>query len=271
MVLPRLVWIDKDGLWVGHEHLWSDWPLHIAMLRRFSDCPPDQWLAQHPMVGGLPLRYPFFAAFVSGMLVRCGLSVPQALILPMYVGFALLLLGMYLLWRLWLGGRWLALVPIFLFFLSAGPDGFDWLIQIRVHGIDALALPPREYGRIDAYQWYAGNFLVGMLLTQRAFLPGMTLAVWVLATLELALGRGGDVSDTARRKLLIASGIGAGLLPVVHVHSLLAALAFGGFTVLGAGRERWKEAVLWAGLPALALSATLYLLFLRPRCRIPAS
>ena len=72
LLLPKLAWIDSEGLWVGHEHLWSDWPLHIGMLRRFSDCPPDSWLSQHPMVGNTPMRYPFFTAFVSGMLVRVG-------------------------------------------------------------------------------------------------------------------------------------------------------------------------------------------------------
>ena len=122
VLLPRLIWFDKDGLWVGHEHLWSDWPLHIGMLRRFSDCPPDQWLAQHPMVGGLPLRYPFFAALVSGLLVRGGMGVPLAMVLPMYVGFALLLVGMYRLWTLLLG-RTLASARSDLSVLSLGGAG----------------------------------------------------------------------------------------------------------------------------------------------------
>lgn len=268
VLLPRLIWLDKDGLWVGHEHLWSDWPLHIGMLRRFSDCPPDQWLAQHPMVGGLPLRYPFFAAMVSGLLVRAGLGVPLAMILPMYVGFGLLLFGMYRLWKLWLGGRWLPLVPIFLFFLSAGPDGFDWLVQVRVHGVEALSLPPREYGRSDPYQWYAGNFLVGMLLTQRAFLPGMTLAVWILVALEKALHES-DLSDRQRKRLYLLAGVGAGFLPIVHVHSLLAVLVFGGISALRTDRKRFVEALVRAGLPALALGGALYLLFLRPPMPYP--
>jgi hypothetical protein len=259
LLLPKLVWFDGDGgLWVGHEHLWSDWPLHIGMLRRFSDCPPESWLSQHPMVGGTPLRYPFFAAFVSGMLVRLGFSVPLALILPMYVGFALLLWG---LWRLFESEDrrgWLALVPIFLFFLSAGPGGWEWLAEIRAGGWEKLALPPKEYGRIDEYQWYAGNFLVGMLLTQRAFLPGMTIAVWVLVWLRKAV-------ESGEKRLFLLCGLAAGLLPIVHVHSLFAVIAFGVFFAL----PRFKAALLWAALPGGALAGTLSFLFLRPSFSYP--
>ena len=65
---------------------------------------------------------------------------------------------------------------------SFGPGGFRWLADIKAQGVGALLLPPQEYGRaLDdwGYQWYAGNFLVGMLLPQRAFLPGMTLTISV--------------------------------------------------------------------------------------------
>ena len=104
-LLPRLIWFNAEGgISVGHEHLWTDWPLHIAMLRRFSDCPPSAWLSDHPMIGGFPLRYPFVSALISGMLVRLGLSVPLAVTLPSLLYFCLLLLGMYKLWQRLLGG-----------------------------------------------------------------------------------------------------------------------------------------------------------------------
>jgi hypothetical protein len=173
------------------------------------------------------------------------------------VGFALLLWG---LWRLFAReNRWLGLLAILFFFLSAGPDGFDWLAQIRGTGTGALKLPPREYGRIDDYQWYAGNFLVGMLLTQRAFLPGMVVAVWVLVGLRRAL-------EVNNQKLLVLCGIGAGFLPVIHVHSLLAVIVFGLFMV---PRKKLLQTLLWAALPGGVLAGILYYLFLRPTFAYP--
>src|SRR5688500_10421958 len=75
VLTPRLIWRDAEGLWVGHEHLWSDWPLHIAMANRVAQTPPVNWVDHHPMFAGEMLRYPMFAAVVSGLLIRMGLDV----------------------------------------------------------------------------------------------------------------------------------------------------------------------------------------------------
>ena len=115
-LMPRLFWEKGDELWVGHIHLWSDWPFHLAMARQFADNPPAHWLDHHPMVAGEPLRYPFFSAFLSGMLLRLGLSLRWAILLPNIVFIELLLLGMYRFWQRLLNNNWLALLPISLFF-----------------------------------------------------------------------------------------------------------------------------------------------------------
>ncbi|MGC4045207.1 MAG: hypothetical protein QM758_15555 [Armatimonas sp.] len=145
-----------------------------------------------------------------------------------------------------------------LFFLSAGPDGWEWLAEIRAKGMPAFLLPPKEYGRVDDYQWYAGNFLVGMLLTQRAFLPGMASAVWILVWLRRAV-------ETGERRLFLLCGIAAGLLPIVHVHSLFAVIVFGLFIAL----RRFKDALLYAALPGAVIAGALYLLLLRPAFPYP--
>lgn len=251
-LLPRLLWIDSEGVWVGQEHLWSDWPWHLSMTRHFANAPLDA-LRNHPLIAGEPLRYPFALAALSGGLVRLGLPLTVGFLLPVLVLWFLLLWGMYRFWSALLGRPWLALLPIFLFFLSAGPGGLQWLIDLRLRGIDALLAPPREYGRVEGYEWYAGNFLVGMLLPQRAFLPGMTLTVWLLAALLGPLSR----------RSLVGLGLAAGCLPVVHVHSLLALLVF------GACLRPWRRKELLCLVPGAGLALLLAYLFLKPSVPYP--
>lgn len=251
-LLPRLLWIDKEGVWVGQEHLWSDWPLHVSMARHFADAPLDA-LKNHPMIAGEPLRYPFAMALLSGGLLRLGLALPAAFLLPVLVLWFLLLGGMQRFWEAVLGRPWLALLPTFLFFLSAGLGGIQWLVDIKQQGTGAFLAPPQEYGRVQGYDWFAGNFLVGMLLPQRAFLPGMTLTIWLLVGLL--------EKPTPRR--LLGLGLAAGCLPIVHVHSLLALLVF------GACVRRWSRADLLRLLPGLTLAVLFWVLFLRPTTPYP--
>jgi hypothetical protein len=263
LLVPKLIWLDDSGLWVGHEHLWSDWPLHISMLRRFSDCPPSEWLTSHPMIGGEPLHYPFVAAFLSGVLVRLGLSVPLAIQLPTLYFLLLLLFGMYRLWEKLLAHRWLPLVPIALFFLAAGPGALIWLDDVLKIGKEAVFAPPHEYSRVDDYGWYAGNFVVGMLLPQRAFLPGMTLTVWLLF---------GLLKEEKKPRDYLFLTLGAGLLPIVHMHSLIALFVLGGALVIATNQtdwRRWREFLVYFLLPASLLAAGCYFAFLRPSIAYP--
>ncbi|MBB6053009.1 hypothetical protein [Armatimonas rosea] len=254
-LLPRLLWIDETGVWVGQEHLWSDWPWHLAMARQLA---AGIWT--HPLIAGESLHYPFAMALITAGLLKLGVGLTAAFLFPILPLWLLLLVGMYRFWTPLLSKPWLALLPIFLFFLAAGPGGLRWLLDIKTQGLGALLAPPHEYGRALeewGYEWYAGNFLVGMLLPQRAFLPGMTLTIWLLCGLQRA---------SCRRQWGLI-GLGAGLLPIVHVHSLIALIAFGA-ALLWPHRARWREWGL-AFLPGAALAIVLYLIYLRPENPYP--
>ncbi|MBC8101838.1 MAG: hypothetical protein H7Z41_04540 [Cytophagales bacterium] len=269
ILIPRLIWSSESGsLWVGHLHLWGDWPFHIAMIQRFATCPPDQWLAQHPMIGGEPLRYPFASSLLSGMLMRLGLSLPAAILVPTLAAFAVLLPGMYALFRLTIGGTYRPLLAIYLFFCAAGLGFWTWVRDLAANpSLDLLLFPPKEYSAAESFEWYSSNFLSAMLLPQRSFLQGLTAAVWLLTLLLFTLTFWERLKRTQREWLLALCGVLGGLLPVVHLHSLFAVSVFCLCVLVPfAGRswERWRTILLYFVLPGLLLAGGLYRSFLAP-------
>jgi hypothetical protein len=269
ILVPQLIWLNEnDGLVAGHLHLWGDWPFHIAMIQRFATCPPDQWLAEHPMIGGEPLRYPFASSLISGLLMRLGLSLPAAIIVPTLLCFALLLPGMYALFRLLIGGTYRPLVAIYLFFCAAGMGFWDWLRDIaQKPSVDLLLFPAREYSAVEKYEWYSSNFLSTMLLPQRSFLLGLTTGVWLLTLLLFTLTFWDRLRQDKREWLLAVCGLMGGLMPVIHLHSLFAiSLICLGVIVPFAGRsrERWRTLLVYFVLPGLLLAAGMYRSFIAP-------
>ena len=269
ILVPRLIWLnDKEGLTVGHLHLWGDWPFHIAMIQRFASCPPDQWISQHPMIGGEPLRYPFASSFISGMLMRLGFSLPVAVIVPTLTAFALLLPGMYALFRLLTGGVYRPLIAIYLFFCAAGLGFFQWLGDLfQQRSLALLWFPAKEYSAVEKYEWYSSNFLSTMLLPQRAFLLGLTTAVWILVLLLFTLTYWKRLRRDRREWLLSICGLGGGLMPIIHMHSLFAISIFSLCVIVPfAGRrwECWRTLLLYFIVPGLLLAGGMYRSFIAP-------
>ena len=252
VLFTRILSWRPDGLYLGSVNTWSDWALHITLANRFALLAPKYWFASHPLYAGAPMNYPFFSDFISGMLMRTGLSLKAAMVAPSVItALALLLLAYAVLYRL-LRSAWQAVLAISIFFLSAG-YGF-----LHMHFSWAnLLSPPLEYSRFDAYQWYSGNTIVGLLLPQRGMLLGMAWTLGILYIVITAL-QSSDISK-ARFKLLIA-GILAGFLPIIHPHSLIALAVFSLFLCL----PRWRDwrSLIWYALPATIISLIFYKIFI---------
>ena len=123
----------------------------------------------------------------------------------------------------------------------------DWFWDAKISGepLKVLLNPPHEYGAAQGppwnYEWYAGNFLVGMLLPQRSFLPGMTLFVWLLGAI-VRLTQDITTPRKWRQNMLFLTAILAASLPFIHLHSLIALLVFGASFLLP-----WADAIKNAG------------------------
>lgn len=259
VLFGRMIRLTPDGLLVGHENVWSDWALHIALANIFALKSPHDWFVYHPMYAAGKLTYPFMVNLISGLLMRAGVSLPLAIIVPSIILVLLLLVGMYYFFWLLLKSSKQAVVAISLFFLSSGPGFVIWVKDLWQHpSWSLIAFPPQQYSRIESLQWLTGNVITGMLLPQRAFLLGMTIAVWILATYVWFLQQ---VKFTQRTKwLLVIAGLGAGLLPITHPHSFIVVVLLTGLLSLVYG-QRWRQ-WLWFAIPAAILSIKLYWFFL---------
>lgn len=261
-LMPRILEFTDEGLYGGHVNVWSDWALHIGMVNTFAYKSPWEWFAYHPIYAQGAFTYPFLTNLISGLLLRVGLSLIPAMVLPSIFFVWLLLFGLYLLFEKLLHNTWQAVTTIFLFLLSSGPGFLRYGAAIWARG--ELFFPDQDYSRIDDHQWYAGNVIEGLLIPQRAFLLGMTLGVWALYCFFLGLSEATEKPKLACRYFSL-SGLLVGTLAFTHVHSLIAislgmALVAGHFLFLHS--KKWWLFI-YLALPSCSLVFCYYFFFLR--------
>lgn len=262
-LFSHMLELKPNGLYAGHVHVWGDWSLHLAMASIFAYKQPAHWFINHPYFGGGKLTYGFLTNMISGLLIRAGWSIPSAFLLPSILFCFALLFGIYFVYCQVLKSKNLALTATSIFFLSSGP-GFMRIFQTwwQHPSLEFLLFPTKDFSRLEQYQWLAGNWVNGMLVPQRAYLMGMTVAVWSLAILLYVLRHPPiKIADRKRNfQLLLVAGLLAGSLPIVHSHSLIALVIISGLTCVGE-YKRWRELAIYV-ISAGVLATALYLKFI---------
>lgn len=257
-VFARIIRLTPDGILLGHTNVWSDWALHIGLARIFATKAPGDWFAYHPIFAGGKLTYPFLTNLISGLLMRMGISLELAFIVPSILFALVLLVGLYAVLTVVTKSRWLPVLVISIFFLNSGIGGWQWLQDIATNpSRDLLTYPPLEYSRYHELEWYSGNGIVGMFVPQRAYLLGMAMAVWVWFAIFSAARKESGV----KRWPLVVAGLTAGLLPIAHMHSFITTVIVSAVLCV-TFLPRWRM-WLWYVVPAGVLSSLLFVLFLR--------
>lgn len=210
-----MIFVDDLGFYLGHQHTWSDWALHISLTQIFAQKPIADWFFSHPYFAGGQLTYGFLTHLISGILVRIGFDIGTTQIL---VGIFLSLVLIYTLYHLaniLLRSQKQAILSVYLFFLSSGLGFVNYLYDFWQNpSWEMVTFPPLDYTRLEQYDWYSGNIILAILLPQKAFLSGI-----VLATISLIFYFKGI--ETKDKKHFITAGILAGLLPITHMHSFI--------------------------------------------------
>ena len=272
LVFDRALLEKPEGLYTGVLNNYGDLPFHLSVTTRFAfgqNYPPED-----PTFAGARFTYPFLTDFISAIFLRLGASLRNSLFIENWiVGVALV--GVLHRFGLQLvRNRTAAILTPVLVILNGG---FGWwmlfsdvnksdsgVFHVLSHiGHSYTILPDVTQG------WRWGNAVTSLLVPQRGFLLGIPLAVIVFTQWWQAMrdnksvppasaggpkkrlnppaDAGGTDTRLPMRRMLFA-GFVAGLLPLVHAHSFIAAMGVGAVLAL-INIKRWRA---WLGFFVVA-------------------
>src|SRR5215203_2956729 len=269
-VFSRAVIEDNTGLSTGLLNNFGDLPFHLSVITSFAfgnNFPPED-----PTYAGVRFTYPFICDFVSAVFVKCGADLRESMFIENYIR-GLAFVGLVHRWALvMLRDRLAAIITPLLVLLNGG---LGWVLLLEsanksengLFGV-LMDLPP-SFTVIPETTWRWGNAVSTLLVPQRGFLMGLPLATiaftqWWLATDK---PQRTEIRQTGKKpqtknvwhedpqtcfplsvRRMIAAGIAAGLLPLVHAHSFVVVMAMAGCLALI--HIRWRE---WFAFFAVAL------------------
>ncbi|HUR96802.1 MAG TPA: hypothetical protein VMZ26_01920 [Pyrinomonadaceae bacterium] len=263
------------GIFTGGSQNLGDLPFHLGAILGFSD--GNNFPPQNPSFAGARFSYPFIADFLTACFVKLGADVRSAMFVQnVSWAFALLVILERFVFRLTRDRLAARIAPALLFF--TGGLGFLWFFsdywgQTKSF-FEYLAHLPKDYTIGDQFRW--GNSMVVLFITQRSLLLGMPLTLIVLTYLwkvferdpnpaqehtersesRIPASSGNHVSPSTLLPVFV--GLLAGLLPLVHMHSLAVLFVVGIFLFI-LRPERWKIWSLFAaGVAVVALPELLW-------------
>ncbi|HEV7859079.1 MAG TPA: hypothetical protein VGO91_10725 [Pyrinomonadaceae bacterium] len=260
LAFDRVMFARADGIYTGVLNNYGDLPFHLSVITSFAhggNFPPED-----PTFMGVRFTYPFIVDFVAACLVRAGAGLREAMLMENFV-LGMSFVGLLHRWGFeLLRDRIAALLTPLLVVLSGG---LGWVLLFvdareRAGGIlDVLAQPTHSFTIIPETTWRWGNAVTSLLLPQRSFLLGLPLAIIVFMQWWASLNNGEEgtsekvkvkskkaknkkmeaanssssplpvhflLSPSSRR--MLAAGVMAGLLPLVHAHTFVVVMAMGG-------------------------------------------
>ena len=249
-VFSRAMISDDTGVSTGLLNNFGDLPFHLSVITGFAY--GDNFPPQDPTYAGVNFTYPFISDFVAAMFVKCGASLESSMFIENFI-VAFAFVGLLHRWALAMIRDRLAAVITPLLVLLNG--GFGWvLLFTKANESDqglmgVLQNLPPSLTVIPETTWRWGNAISALLIPQRGFLMGLPLAVIVFTQWWLATDRD-PVPFTENRtrkerakepskspvpisvRRMIAAGVAAGLLPLVHAHSFVVVMGMGALIAL---------------------------------------
>lgn len=227
-----------DGLYSA-GNAWGDSAFHASLASSFLNGDNLHSL-QYPVYAGWPLGYPFVSDFLAAALQWLGMDIGASFWASASLAFIIFCILTYSLGREWLGAQHqsAALGTIAMFLLSGGIGGYFLLASMMQGAQIGPLLLNTDYANQHSLGIDYTNIFNSLFLPARTALFGMALGAAVLLLLSRAVSR----KDLDRNGLL-AAGILAGTLPLVHTHTALAVYFVSACYFVMFKPGRWKE---WA-------------------------
>lgn len=214
---------EAGNLVAGNANLWADWALHFTLGNVMAE--RELLPTSSPLLLGAPFAYPFAADLISALLMKAGVGLVPAFVLPSYACSLLLLVALYyFLGVLFRSGHVAALGASL--FLLAGGLGFLQFVRDVAAAADPLATlldPPQAYTHLADWGIVLLSVIDGMLIPQRSFTLGFPLALIALGLVHSSLAASPEGAQPVSWIRLCAAGLILGLMPLMHAHSMLAA------------------------------------------------
>lgn len=260
----RAMFENSQGIFTGGSNNLGDLPFHLGAIFSFTD--GNNFPPQNPSFAGARFSYPFVADLITAAFMKFDIGVKDAMLAQnVSWAFSLLIVLQRFVFDLTKSRLASRIGPALLFF--SGGLGFykffaDYWEQSKSLWQFIWALPV-DYTTFSNLGW--GNSMIVLFITQRSLLLGMPLTVivlgilWKIFTTEPRLR--GEESDLGEKRKFstkaqgflsrispltpVFTGLAAGMLPLIHLHSLFVLFIVGVFLFflkLGS----WREWLLFA-------------------------
>lgn len=239
------------GIFTGGSQNLGDLPFHLGAILGFTE--GNNFPPQNPSFSGARFSYPFIADLLTACFMRLGADLQSSMFLQ-NVSWAFSLLVILERFSAKITGSKLAgrIAPALLFF--SGGLGFLWFFKDyweQGKGLwEFLGNLPRDYTIGEQFRW--GNSMVVLFMTQRSLLLGMPITIVVLGFLwKIFSTIKPDDKDDAKENYLshislapLLVGLLAGMLPLIHMHSLAVLFVVTGFLFV-LRPELWRDWVVF--------------------------
>jgi hypothetical protein len=281
-LFSRVVMLYPDGMHTAPLNNYGDLPFHFSAITSFAygeNLPP-----QNPIFAGMKFTYPFLIDFLTAFFIRCGADWRSAFFVENFaLALALVRLIEALTLKIFNNIVAARIAPVIFFFNG----GLGFINFFREFGAQSDGLStflwrlPKTYtmnaeltlaSSNSPLRW--GNVFTTLLIPQRSMLFGLPFVAMIIALWWMAFEGAGRRSDGAterrasnsppspvapppRRRYLLAAGILAGLLPMLHAHGFFSVMIATAPMFLLFRSADW--AAFFAPLAALAAPQAWYL------------
>ncbi len=237
-LFARVVMFYPDGMHTAPANNFGDLPFHFSVITSFAygeNLPP-----QNPIFAGMNFTYPFLIDFLTAFFIRCGADWRAAFFVENII-LALALVGLieFLTLKIF-NNRLAARIAPVIFLFNGGLGFINFFRQFSAQSdslLDFLARLPNAYtmnadlalasGNVPL-RW--GNVFTTLLIPQRSMLFGLPIVAMIIAFWWMSCGEDND--PKIRRRYLLAAGVLAGLLPMLHAHGFFSVMIVSALMVL---------------------------------------